>query len=91
MFKKRKLKHLRKEFDYSLDKVAELASMSKSYLWELENKELNPSGKTIYKLSLVFGVPMEYFYDEELKIDEEIVFAKCLFNKAKQLIREARK
>ena len=34
----RKIRELRKEKGYTLEKLAELADSSKSYIWELENK-----------------------------------------------------
>jgi len=37
-----KLRRLRKEKGYSLDKLAELSGSSKSYMWELENKSNLP-------------------------------------------------
>ena len=37
-----KIRELRKKKGYTLEKLAELTKSSKSYIWELENKNLSP-------------------------------------------------
>ena len=49
-----KIHNLRKLKKLSLDQLAELTDSSKSYIWELENKDApNPSGDKIAKLAVV--------------------------------------
>jgi transcriptional regulator with XRE-family HTH domain len=59
-----KLRELRKKKGYTLEKLAELADSSKSYIWELENKNPpRPSGEKIAKIASVLGVTAEYLLD----------------------------
>jgi transcriptional regulator with XRE-family HTH domain len=59
-----KIRRLRKEKGYTLEKLAELAESSKSYVWELENKlPPRPSADKISKIARVLGVTAEYLLD----------------------------
>jgi len=59
-----KLRELRKKKGYTLEKLAELTDSSKSYIWELENKNPpRPSGEKIAKIASVLGVTAEYLLD----------------------------
>jgi transcriptional regulator with XRE-family HTH domain len=59
-----KLRELRKKKVYTLEKLAELTDSSKSYIWELENKNPpRPSGEKIAKIAGVLGVTAEYLLD----------------------------
>lgn len=56
-----KIRDLRKAKGYTLDKLAELADSSKSYIWELENKDPpRPSAEKIGKIATVLGVTTDY-------------------------------
>lgn len=56
-----KIRRLRKEKGLTLEKLAELADSSKSYIWELENKNPpRPSAEKIAKIGAVLGVTAEY-------------------------------
>jgi transcriptional regulator with XRE-family HTH domain len=51
-----KLRSLRKQKGLTLDKLAEQAKLSKSYLWELENRESQrPSAEKLTALADVLG------------------------------------
>lgn len=59
-----RLKVLRKNKGYTLEKLADLAGSSKSYIWELENKNPpRPSAEKIGKIAAVLGVTTEYLVD----------------------------
>ncbi|ATG21076.1 helix-turn-helix domain-containing protein [Ralstonia pickettii] len=67
-----KLKELRKEKGLTLEKLAEMAGMSKSYLWELENRESQrPSAEKLTQLADVLGVAASYFLEEDVREPEE--------------------
>ena len=52
---------MREQRRETLQDVADSTSMTKSYLWELENKpNIRPSATTVYKLARHFGVTVEY-------------------------------
>lgn len=59
-----KIRRLRKERGYTLEKLGELTESSKSYIWELENKNPpRPSADKIAKIARVLGVTAEYLVD----------------------------
>ena len=59
-----KIRAHRKERGYTLEKLAELTDSSKSYIWELENKNPpRPSAEKIAKIVRVLGVTAEYLVD----------------------------
>lgn len=69
-----KIKALREEKGYTLDKFAELTKSSKSYVWEVENKEegqQRPSAEKISVFAKVLGVTIEYLLDDENALTKE--------------------
>jgi transcriptional regulator with XRE-family HTH domain len=62
-----RMRGLRKKKGYTLEKLAELTGSSKSYIWELENKQPpRPSAEKISKIARVLGVTPEYLVDPEV-------------------------
>jgi transcriptional regulator with XRE-family HTH domain len=60
-----KIRRLRKEKGFSLDKLADLAESSKSYIWELENKNPpRPSAEKLAKIADQLDTTIEYLLDE---------------------------
>ncbi len=56
-----KIKNLRTEKGLSLEQLAQMTDSSKSYLWELENREqTNPSLDKLNKLANALGVTSEF-------------------------------
>lgn len=56
-----RIRDLRKAKGYTLDKLAELSDSSKSYIWELENKDPpRPSADKIAKIAEALGVTGDY-------------------------------
>jgi transcriptional regulator with XRE-family HTH domain len=69
-----KIRKHRKEKGYSLDKLAELSESSKSYLWELENRETRkPSAEKITSIAQALGVTTDYLLDENATPDEAVL------------------
>src|ERR1700733_13966756 len=67
-----KIRRLRKEKGFSLDRLAELSESSKSYIWELENKNPpRPSAEKLAKIAGKLDTTIEYLMDEEEAISEE--------------------
>lgn len=67
-----KIKQLREEKGYTLEKLAELTDSSKSYIWELENKNPpRPSADKVSKIAEKLGVTMEYLLDNSENITVE--------------------
>jgi len=56
-----KIRKLRKEKGFTLDKLAELTESSKSYIWELENKNPpRPSAEKLAKIADKLGTTIEF-------------------------------
>ncbi|MCB1781666.1 MAG: helix-turn-helix transcriptional regulator [Candidatus Competibacteraceae bacterium] len=67
-----KIRHLRKGKRLTLDKLAELTDSSKSYIWELENKNPpRPSAEKLAKIAEKLDVTIEYLLDENEEIRQE--------------------
>lgn len=67
-----KLNTLRKEKGLTLDKLAELSGLSKSYIWELENRESQrPSAEKLNALGKVLGVDAVFFLEDDVREPEE--------------------
>lgn len=68
-----KLKRHRQEKGYSLDKLAELTDSSKSYLWELENRDTRkPSAEKLTRVAQALGVTTDYLLDDTAAPDDEM-------------------
>ena len=73
MFNER-LRELRKKKKLSLEKLAELACSTKSYIWELEKKpDIKPSAELVGRLASVLEVTVEDLLGKE-PTDEDTVF-----------------
>ena len=67
-----KIRRLRKAKNLTLDQLATLADSSKSYIWELENKNPpRPSAEKLSKIAVNLDVTIEYLLDEKQSIMEE--------------------
>lgn len=64
------LKHRREELDLTLEALAGRIESSKSYIWELENKNCDPGGHKLFLLSRALGVSMEWFYGHDMMGDQ---------------------
>ena len=86
-----KIRQLRKEQQMTLDALALAAGMSKSYLWELENKESpRPSAEKLDALAKILGRPVSYFLDSEEEVPEEEHLNEAFFRNYKDLESEDR-
>ncbi len=57
----KKIRDLRKQKGYTLEKLAELTDSSKSYIWELENKDPpRPSAEKVAKIASALRVTTDY-------------------------------
>lgn len=86
-----KLRKHRKENGYSLDKLAEITDSSKSYLWELENRNnRRPSAQKLVKIADALSVSTHYLLDDSSEPGEDAV-RDALFRKFKKLSPRDRK
>jgi transcriptional regulator with XRE-family HTH domain len=66
-----KIRALRKKKGYTLDKLAELAESSKSYIWELENKDPpRPSADKVAKIAVALDVTPDYLITDSVLVED---------------------
>jgi transcriptional regulator with XRE-family HTH domain len=81
-----KIRDRRKKSGYTLEKLAELADSSKSYIWELENKNPpRPSAEKIAKIASVLGVTSEYLVDEDESVTAADAVDQAFFRKYRKM------
>jgi len=81
-----KIKKLRKKQGLTLDKLSTKASLSKSYLWELENRESqSPSAEKLIALADALGVSADYFLEDDMREPEEKHLDQAFFRGYKNL------
>jgi transcriptional regulator with XRE-family HTH domain len=86
-----KLRDLRKERGLTLEKLAEQAGLSKSYLWELENRESQrPSAEKLTALGDALGVSTRYFLEEDARAPEERHLDEAFFRGYQKLDADAK-
>jgi len=86
-----KLHELRKQRGLTLEKLAELAGLSKSYLWELQNRELQrPSAEKLTALADALGVAATYFFEEDVRAPQERHLDEAFFRGYQKLEPEAK-
>jgi transcriptional regulator with XRE-family HTH domain len=81
-----KIHRLRKEKKLSLEKLGELTESSKSYIWELENKNPpRPSADKITKIAAVLGVTADYLVDTRESKPNASVVDEAFFRKYRNM------
>lgn len=81
-----KIRALRKQNGYTLEKLAELTESSKSYIWELENKEPpRPSAEKVAKIAIVLGVTTDYLVSATKTAPSEDVLDQAFFREYQDL------
>lgn len=81
-----KIRALRKQKKLSLEQLAELTDSSKSYIWELENKDdPKPSAEKIGKIAAVLEVTTEFLLTESATTPDEEVLDEAFFRKYKNM------
>lgn len=80
----KRIRKLRKEQGFTIDELAIRSECSKSYIWEIENKELiKPSGEKLSSIANQLGVTVEYLLFDE--VSEEDAVDKCFYEKYKKM------
>lgn len=67
-----RIRRLRTQKGLTLDKLGELTESSKSYIWELENKDPpRPSAEKLSKIANKLETTIEYLLEGEEKVTQE--------------------
>ena len=81
-----KINALRKQKGLSLEQLAEITDSSKSYLWELENKDApNPSIDKVSRLASALEVTPEFLLSGAAGTPDEKVVDEVFFRKYQSL------
>lgn len=81
-----KIRKLRKKQGLTLEKLANKAGLSKSYLWELENRESQkPSAEKLTAVADALGVSSDYFLEDDIRAPEEKHLDEAFFRGYKNL------
>lgn len=81
-----KIRQIRKEKGLSLDQLAAMAETSKSYLWELENREAaNPTMDKVSKIAEKLDVTAEFLLNDDQGAHSAEDADKAFFRKYQKL------
>lgn len=81
-----KIRELRKAQGYTLEKLAELTESSKSYIWELENKNPpRPSADKVARIAAVLGVTSDYLVDTTETVQVADATDQAFFRKYRKM------
>ena len=81
-----KIRLLRQEKKLTLEALAQSAGLSKSYLWELENRESQkPSAEKLSALAKVLGVDVDFFLEANTLTPDEKHIDNAFFREYKNL------
>lgn len=86
-----KIRACRTKKGLTLDALAQQAGLSKSYLWELENRESqNPSAEKLQGIADVLGVDVSFFVDDTVDDPQEAHRDKQFFRSYSKLDTDAK-
>lgn len=86
-----KLRTLRKDKKLTLDQLAEQSGLSKSYIWELENRESQrPSAEKLTALADVLGVSTTFFLEDDVRAPEQRHKDEIFFRNYQKLAPDAK-
>lgn len=87
-----KIRKLRKDQGLTLDKLAEMTESSKSYIWELENKNPpRPSADKVARIADKLGVNIDYLLDTEGAIPVEDATDKSFYRNYRKMNPDTKK
>jgi transcriptional regulator with XRE-family HTH domain len=85
-----RINQLRKKFGFTLEALAQKIDSSKSYIWELENKDVTrPSAEKLQKIAMALNTTTEYFLGED-EVNEFTAEDNAFFRKYRKMSPEAK-
>lgn len=86
-----KIRSCRTKKELTLDELARRAGLSKSYLWELENRESQrPSAQKLQAIADVLGEDVSFFLDDAIDTPQESNKDKEFFRSYSKLDTDAK-
>ena len=87
-----RLRRLRKNSSLTMEGLAQAAGISKSYVWELENRDdPNPSADKISKLAAALDVTTEFLLSHTTATPDAEVVDEAFFRKYKTMPENTKK
>jgi transcriptional regulator with XRE-family HTH domain len=87
-----KIRARRTELKISLEALAKETDSSKSYIWELENRDSpKPSAEKLNKIAGALGVTPEFLWDAEASIPAASVEDRAFFRRYQQMDEREKK
>lgn len=81
-----KIRSRRTERKISLESLAAMTGSSKSYIWELENREKpKPSAEKLFLIAEALGVTLEFLWDPQSAAADSSVEDKAFFRRYQQM------
>jgi transcriptional regulator with XRE-family HTH domain len=82
-----KIKTYRKQKRMTLDQLAARTGSSKSYIWELENRDAppHPSAEKIFAIAAALGVTPEFLLEREESEADEAVLDEAFYRKYRRM------
>lgn len=81
-----KIRKLRKGRGFTLERLAELTDSSKSYIWELENKNPpRPSADKIARIAAALGVTADYLLDATASLEPADATDEAFYRKYRRM------
>ena len=87
----KKIQKLRKDKGLTLEGLAQAIGSGKSYVWELENRDISPSGERLNKIAEELGVTPEYLTDDSRESADEDDFDQAFYRKYQKLESKTKK
>jgi transcriptional regulator with XRE-family HTH domain len=77
----------------TLDQLAAHAGCSKSYLWELENRDVppHPSADKIFAIAAALGVTLEFLLEDAQSEPDDAVVDEAFYRKYKRMLPETKR
>jgi transcriptional regulator with XRE-family HTH domain len=81
-----KIRARRTELKISLDTLASMTETSKSYLWELENRDKSrPSAEKLNVIARALQVTPEFLWDAEAEVPDQSVEDRAFYRRYQQM------
>lgn len=78
---KDKIRELRKKQKLTLEDLANMTGSSKSYIWEIENKDVSPSAEKLTKIASVLKTTTEFLINDDIKKQDDLDKHTAFFRK----------
>jgi transcriptional regulator with XRE-family HTH domain len=86
-----KINKLRTDRGLSLEGLAKAADVSKSYLWEVENRDVSPTAEKLKAIAAAFEIEVAFLLDDQVQAEPEDHVDRRFYRNYTQLDPETKK